>query len=172
MGAKKLAWKLGIPEWEAQEFIDAYHARYPGIKRYINKSKIDAYRIGYVETIIGRKRRLPEARSSDKIKSSLAEREAVNARIQGSVADMVKMAALAQEEIIVQNSWPFELLLQIHDELLYEVPRVWLEHHQSSLQQLKFAMETVYPLLVPVEVSLETLTRWGNKTVLDEYEEE
>jgi DNA polymerase-1 len=167
MGPSKLAWKTGITIEAAKAFIKQYFETYPGIKRFIDRMKVDAYRNGYVETLMGRKRRLPDIRSTDKMIAAMAERLAVNAPIQGSVADLAKMTMLEHDRIITEERWPYELLLQIHDEVIYEVPLDWLQHHQSSLDVLKTSMANIYPLLVPIEVSQEILTRWGDKTILE-----
>jgi DNA polymerase I len=167
MGYKKLAWKTGSSEDVAKEFIDKYFSTYPGIKKFIDGMKLQAYKEGYVETLLGRKRRLPDCHSLDKIKASLADREAVNSPIQGSVSDMMKMTGVKHDEIIIANSWPYELLLQIHDEFLFEVPELWLSKNRDSLEQLQHTMANVFPLRVPIEVNVEILSRWGDKTIID-----
>lgn len=172
MGPSRLAWKVGITIPEAKEFIALYFSTYPGIKRFLNRMKKNAYDNGYVETIMGRKRRLPDIRSSDGALSSIAERQSGNAPIQGSVADLAKMTMLAHDTYIRENHMPYELLLQIHDELIYEVPRDWLQQNQDTLVALKHIMENIFPLLVPIVVSQEVLTRWGDRTILEVEEED
>jgi DNA polymerase-1 len=172
MGATKLAWKASITIDEAKAFIRQYFATYPGIKRFINRMHTQAYDNGFVETLLGRKRRLPDARSSNKMLVAMAERLAVNAPIQGTVADLCKMTMIKQDELITANHWPYELLLQIHDEVLYEVPLDWLQAHQQSLVSLRYVMENIYPLRVPIVCSQEVLSRWGSKTQLHEDDEE
>jgi DNA polymerase-1 len=172
MGQTKLAWKTGVSKEEAQHFIDQYFEQLPFVDKWIKSMKVQAYKHGFVETILGRKRRLPDAQSIDRMKSSMAEREAVNSPIQGSVADLMKMAALKHEQIIIKNSWPYDLLLQIHDELLYEIPEDWLLHNHHSLDVLQHEMAHVYPLRLPVEVNVEVLSRWGDKTELEWEEDE
>ena len=173
MGPGKLAWKTGTTIDEAKVFIKQYFATYPGIKRYLNATKIMAFEKGYVETIMGRKRRLPNSRSNDGMLSSMADRQAGNSPIQGSVADLAKMTMLVHDDLIHVSNWPYELLLQIHDELIYEVPLAWVQDHQDSLKALKHTMEHIYPLRVPIVVSQELLSRWGDKTILEaDHEDE
>jgi DNA polymerase-1 len=172
MGPTKLAWKTGVTMDEAKDFIAQYFATYPGVKRFIDNTKTFVGRNGFVETISGRKRRLPDALSPDKAINSMAEREAVNSIIQGSAADFTKRAGLEQAALIEANRWPYQLLLQIHDELLYEVQRDWLQHNQKTLTILSDAMANVYKLRVPIIVSQEVLSRWGDKTVLEDDDSE
>ena len=172
MGPTRLAWKTGVTVDEARAFIKKYFATYPGIKRFLEAMKAMAFDKGYVETIMGRKRRLPNARSNDGMLSAMADRQAGNSPIQGSVADLAKKAMLVHDDLIHASEWPYELLLQIHDELIYEVPLEWLQHNQDSLKALKHTMEHIYPLRVPIVVSQELLSRWGNKTILEENQED
>jgi DNA polymerase I len=153
---------------QAQEFIDKWFAAFPSVKQWTEDRKYEAVKEGFVETIMGRKRRLPGARHPDGKISSAAKRQAVNSPLQGSAADMVKKAELDIDDVIAERAWPYRQLLQIHDELLLEVPKKWLQRNMGSLEVLKLTMQNAYPLIVPVVVSLDTLDRWGDKVIVDE----
>jgi DNA polymerase-1 len=172
MSEYTLAIRINKSKQEAKQFQTQWFNRFPGARRYVNLTPRFAYEHGYVETIMGRKRRLlPGIRSSDQKIARAADREAVNAPIQGSVADLIKMTMNRHDEMISQLQWPYHALLNEHDEILYEVPQDWLESHGQSRYDLKDVMENIYPnLRCPMKVSMETLTRWGDKTVLD-YDE-
>jgi DNA polymerase-1 len=112
---------------------------------------------------MGRKRRLPGIRSKDRMVSSGCERESVNAKIQGSVADLAKKAMIDHRDLLARERWPFDALLQIHDELIYEVERVWLMKNMYALNEMNRVMSETFPLRVPMLVKHEVLTRWGDK---------
>jgi DNA polymerase-1 len=162
-GASALAEALGIPLEEATEFIRAYYRKHPLVKKFIDKTHADCFDCGYVETIMGRKRRLPGIRSKDRMVSSGCERESVNAKIQGSVADLAKKAMIDHRDLLARERWPFDALLQIHDELIYEVERVWLMKNMYALNEMNRVMSETFPLRVPMLVKHEVLTRWGDK---------
>ena len=167
MGPTKLGWTTGRTVEQAKAVIALYFATYPGIKRFINNTHTFVGRNGYVETLLGRKRRLPAAmKSQDKALIAMCEREAVNSIIQGSAADLAKLALLRQDEQIKANMWPYQFLLQIHDEFIYEVPEKWLSHNQHTMHELSRTMENALPLNVPVVVEPEILKRWGDKVNL------
>lgn len=153
---------------QAQEFIDKWFSAFPRVHDWTEEKKFEAVRDGFVETIFGRKRRLPGARHPDGKISSAAKRQAVNSPLQGSAADMVKKAELDLDALIAAESWPYRQLLQIHDELLLEVPKAWLSRNLGTLDVLKNTMANAYPLIVPVVVSLDCLARWGDKVIVDE----
>lgn len=154
----------------AEDIQLGYFETYPGVDRYIEKQKRLAKRKGYVTTILGRKRRLPNANSPDRKKASAAGRQAVNAPIQGSAADMIKLATIKVANAFRSNRWPYRLLLQVHDELIMEVPKEWLQHNRGTLDILAKIYANAIPLSVPVVVEPEILSRWGDKLVEDEFE--
>lgn len=163
-----LSIRINKSKEEARVFQQQWFGQFPGVRRYCVAQPRFAYEHGYVETILGRKRRLwPDARSTDKKIAATADRQSINAPIQGSVADLVKMSMNRHMEMIKANGWQYVPLLNEHDEILYEVPQDWIERNGSTAQELKNMMENIYPLRCPLEVSMETLTRWGDKTVLD-----
>lgn len=169
IGAEKLAWQLGLEIQTARDLVRDYFASYPRLPKFINNTHVEAGRNGYVETILGRKRRLPAAKySKNRMEVALAEREAVNAKISGSCADITKLALCANDRWIKDNHWPYTLLLQVHDELIYEVNEEWLTHHQSSMKKLSEIMTSVHPLRVPLVAEPEILRRWGDKIKMHE----
>ena len=169
MGPTKLGWTTGRTMEQAKQVIALYFATYPGIKRFINNTHAFVGRNGYVETLTGRKRRLPAAmKSQDKALIAMCEREAVNSIIQGSAADLAKVALLRQDDQIKENLWPYQFLLQIHDEFIYEVPEIWLSKNQHTMHMLSRTMENAFPLNVPIVVEPEILTRWGDKAKLND----
>jgi DNA polymerase-1 len=163
---------------DCKGFIDSWFEAYPGAQRYIDVTpkiaKANGKRekcVPFVETLLGRKRRLKELYSMNRQIQSSAERKAVNSRIQGSAADFVKLGTLKVADLIDANHWPYQLLLQIHDELLMEVPVAWYMHHQETIQQITHTFQSAIPLIVPVVAKAETLTRWGDRFDEDAFEE-
>jgi DNA polymerase-1 len=163
-----------MAEWvtfdECKALIALWFATFPAVKRYINRMKTLAVRQGFVTTVLGRKRRLPDARLDDRIKSSMAERQAVNAPIQGSAADMLKVASIKIRAFLRKTHYPFTLLLAVHDELVMEVPKEWLRHNMVALDEVRDVMVNAMKLCVPVVVSVDVLSRWGDKVPDDELE--
>lgn len=168
IGAAKLASFILDTQENAQSYIDMYFGTYPGVQRYIDKCHNEAYWNGYIETMFGRKRRLPDAKSLDRMKAANASRQAQNAPIQMAAGGLIKRATVVHDEILRQNGWPFELILQIHDELVYEVNSAWLRQNMKVLDVLENAMCSVVTLRVPVKTSCERLSRWGDKVVSED----
>jgi DNA polymerase-1 len=115
-----LARQLGIPQGEARDYIDAYFKRYPGIRAYMDATKKDAHRQGYVSTPFGRRVWLPEIGSKNPAMRAFAERAAINAPIQGGAADIIKRAMIRIPAALAEARLDAKLLLQVHDELLFE----------------------------------------------------
>ena len=122
MGARKLAGELGIALAEAREFMERYFARFAHIKEFYDTVEDEARELGYVTTMADRRRPLPDMRSQSAQSRALAERQAVNTLIQGSAADIIKLAMLAVHEDEQLRSFSARLILQVHVELLLEVP--------------------------------------------------
>ncbi len=137
MGARKLGQDLGIPMAEAKMFIERYFARFAGIKAFFDGVEAEARRDGYVTTLSGRRRPLPDMRSQSGQARALAERQAVNTLIQGSAADLIKYAMLAVHGDPLLRAMGARLLLQIHDELIVEVPR---ENASQAAERLSALM--------------------------------
>ena len=122
MGAFGLAQQLGIERAAAQQFIDKYFQRYPGVARYMQVTREFAREHGYVETVFGRRLWLPDIKAAGGPRRSGAERAAINAPMQGTAADLVKLAMIAVQGWIDRERLATRLVLQVHDELVLEVP--------------------------------------------------
>ena len=118
-----LARQLGIPQGEARSYIDAYFARFPGIKQYMNDVKLKAYEDGYVETLFGRRLYIPGIETAKGPTRGFLERQAINAPIQGTAADIIKQAMVRMGAAITASGLRIRMLLQVHDELIFECPK-------------------------------------------------
>ncbi|MCD8185727.1 MAG: DNA polymerase I, partial [Rikenellaceae bacterium] len=144
-----LAQRLGIPRAEAREIIDGYFASFPGVKRYIEAQIEVARQNGYVETIFGRKRFLPDIRSGNAVVRGLAERNAINAPIQESAADIIKLAMIALEQQLREGGFKSRITLQVHDELVLNVcPDELDEVRRIVLESMEQAARLRVPLVV------------------------
>lgn len=152
-----LAQNLGISRTEAKEIIDAYFTQYPGIKQYMNDTIAFARANGYVQTILGRRRYLRDINSANATVRGFAERNAINAPIQGSAADMIKLAMINIHRELNASGLDSKMILQVHDELVFDVPRGEEEQLRSLVtEQMKNAM----PLEVPIVVESGTGANW------------
>ncbi len=156
-GAFGLAENLGISRTEAKELIDNYFAQYPSIKKYMDTQINFARENGYVQTLLGRKRWLRDITSQNATVRGFAERNAINAPIQGSAADMIKIAMIQIHREIINKNLKSRMLLQVHDELVFDA-------HLEELDILKPLIEThmknALPLEVPVEVGIGSGNNW------------
>ena len=144
-----LARALGIPQQEAREFIDAYRQKYAGVYRYTIETVARAHQVGYVETLLGRRRYLPGLRSSNRMERDAAERAAINAPVQGTAADLIKIAMLGVDRALRDAGLATAMVLQVHDELVFEVPPDELEAAQRIVrEQMEGAMQLDVPLKV------------------------
>ena len=157
MSAFGLAGNLGIERSAAQQYIDTYFARYPGVADYMAQTRVTAKEKGYVETVFGRRLWLPEIRSANGMRRQGAERAAINAPMQGTAADLIKLAMIAVQHWIEQNKLETIMLLQVHDELVLEVPQ-----HELELvkEQLPLLMTGVAQLKVPLLVEVGVGGNW------------
>ena len=156
MSAFGLARNLGINRGEAQDYIDRYFARYPGVLAFMDTAKASAADKGYVETLSGRRLYLPDLQARDQMRKRAAERVAINAPIQGSAADLIKQAMIEVQQLIDVSFPRVKLLLQVHDELLFEVPDDQVEAFSQALRPV---MEQA-PLTVPLKVEIGTGKDW------------
>jgi DNA polymerase-1 len=157
MSSKGLTKRVGMSENESEEFIAKYFEEYPGINEYINETVNEAKKKYYVKTILNRRRPLPEMNSRNPMRRSLTERMAINTPIQGSSADIIKVAMVELDKEFNFNRGDFKLLLQIHDELLFEVP----ENKVESLKEIiREKMEHAVKLSVPVIVDFKQGKNW------------
>ena len=145
----------GMGVSEAQDFIDKYFQRYPGIRRYIDKVTADARRNGFVRTILGRRRAIPDINSRNNNARAAAERLAINTVLQGSAADLIKRAMINIYRLIKREHRPTRMLIQVHDELVFDVPRNAVETEADFIRR---EMCTALPLDVPIKADLA----WGN----------
>jgi len=153
-----LSRELGIGGKEAKTYIDHYFDRYQGVKEYIDGLKITTRKDGYVLTIMGRRRTLKDIDSRNKVLREAAERMAINTPIQGSAADLIKMAMIRVDREFREAGMEARLILQVHDELIVEAPE---REAAGSERILKEAMEGVAKLSVPLTVSVSRGKNWG-----------
>jgi len=159
MSAFRLAGELGISRTQAAAFIDAYFKTYSGVKMFIDDLVKKTEETGYASTILGRRRCIQGINSRNKTEKAAAERVAVNTPIQGSAADIVKTAMLRVDRALSSRNTQARMLLQVHDELILECP----EGEVPTIAALvKEEMESAVTLQVPLRVTVETGTRWGN----------
>jgi len=153
-----LAKNLGISNAEAQEFIDKYFEHYTGVKKYMDDKKDFANQNGYVETIYGRKRYLATELLSPNFQiREFAQRAAINQPLQGSAADLIKMAMIEVDKQLNMQGLKAKMIMQVHDELVFELPKEELEILKPIVIK---AMELNQPLRVPLEVDINCGTSW------------
>ena len=158
MGAFSLAKDLGISRAEAQQFIDQYFERYPAVLNYLEEKKAEAREHQYVTTILGRCCAIPEINSKNGAVRSYAERNAINYPIQGSAADIIKVAMVALDRCLREEKLQARMLLQVHDELVLEVPENELEQVRGIV---KNEMENAVSLDLPLKVDIGTGNNWA-----------
>ena len=153
MSAFGLAQQLGLGRNQAQAYIDLYFTRYPGVKDYMESVKDLAKQQGYVETVFGRRLYLPEINARNAARRQYAERTAINAPMQGTAADIIKRAMLATDAWLQQEQPDAKMIMQVHDELVFEVAIEQLEHCQQRIREHMCAAATLsVPLIVDVGV--------------------
>ncbi|MFN2281560.1 MAG: DNA polymerase I, partial [Anaerolineales bacterium] len=145
---------------EAETFVDTYFQRFPGIKKYLDDIREQARRDGYVETLLGRRRYFPRlATASNQNEKRREEREAINAPIQGTAADIMKLAMIAVADALAGSKLKARMLLQVHDELVLEAPQ---EEVEETIKLVKSAMEDVYSLEIPLTTEAQYGKDWGS----------
>ncbi|HPT70311.1 MAG TPA: DNA polymerase I, partial [Syntrophomonas sp.] len=152
-----LARDTGVSRKEAGRYIEEYLGSYPGVKQYMQDVVDYGIKYGYVETALGRRRYLPDLRAKNKMVQSFARRMALNTPIQGTSADIIKLAMIKVDDMLTHHNLKSRLLLQVHDELLLEVPRDELE---ETAEIVRNCMESAYTLKVPLLVSMKVGTNW------------
>ncbi len=158
MGVRKMARSTGFSPEEAKLFIDKYFAAHPGIVDFIERMKSKAHEEGYVETIFGRRRYLPDIQSGVQMLVASAERMAVNMPVQGTQADLLKMAMIDVDRWIRENNFDVKMLLQVHDELVFEIAEKDVDIIAPQLLKI---MQNVYTWEVPLVVNVEVGINWG-----------
>jgi DNA polymerase I len=157
MSAFGLAKQLNIGRYEAQDYIDVYFARYPGVKDYMDKTREQAHDRGYVETVFGRRLYLPEINSRNGQRRQYAERTAINAPMQGTAADIIKRAMISVDQALMASKEEAKVVMQVHDELVLEVAEKEVE---SVAGLLRTEMEKAATLKVPLIVDIGIGDNW------------
>jgi len=161
-GAYGLAQATGLANADAQKFMDAYFARFARVRQYIEETKHKATTLGYVETVMGRRRYFPILQSKERdartqIARRAAERECINMPVQGSAADIMKVAMLRVQSSLKSRMSKVRMTLQVHDELVLEVPEDKVNQAQVLVRE---AMEGAFPMAVPLKVDVKTGRNW------------
>ena len=154
-----LARDLGIPQEEAKLFIDRFFSAYPKVREFIDRKVEEATKAGYAVTILGRRRPLPGLSTHDRRRQGYDRRNAINTPIQGSAADLMKLAMLRVHRLWEEGKLKADMILQIHDELIFEVDEGEAE---GAARLIREAMEGVWELAVPLRVDMKVGTNWGD----------
>jgi len=159
MGSYGLSWRAEIPQFQAREFIKKYFEQFSGVKKYIDQTLEFTKKEGYCETLFGRRRYIGELNSANFQLRSAAERMAINHPIQGTAADLIKMAMIeVEKEIKKMDGDDIKMILQVHDELVFEVKKEVADEFGARVKKI---MENVVKLRVPIRVDVHTGKRWG-----------
>ncbi|MBI2887109.1 MAG: DNA polymerase I [Chloroflexi bacterium] len=158
----------GMARAEADAFIDTYFARYPGIRTYISDTLREGVERGYVHTLLGRRRNVPELVHPNAQVRSAAERMAINMPVQGTAADIIKVAMINLHKALPERGLRSKMILQVHDELLFEVPQEELEEMQRLVPEI---MSAALELVVPVKVEVKVGATWGELEEVEAEEE-
>jgi len=159
-----LARDLGITVKEAHRYIKEYNEHYPGVRAFLDRLVADAYENGYVETMLGRRRYIHELKSPNRNLRSFGERAAMNTPVQGTAADLIKIAMVETERSLRQKGLASRLILQVHDELIVESP---VEEASVASVVLKQAMESAMTLKVPLLAEVHQAGSWYDCKMLD-----
>ena len=157
MSAFGLAQQLGIDRGAAQRYVDQYFERYPGVRAYMDATRAAARERGYVETVYGRRLYLPDIRAGNNQRRQYAERTAINAPMQGTAADLIKLAMIRIDRWLHDNGQPARMIMQVHDELVFELPA---ERAEAVRAQVTALMTADNPLTVPLEVETGVGLNW------------
>ena len=157
-----LAWRMGMPRETAAQFIDEYFKRYALVRRYVMETKSFALEQGYVETLLGRRRYIPDMASSNGAVRNAAERMAINMPVQGTAADIMKIAMVKVHDRLRDAAWA-RAVLQVHDELVFEVDRARADELAELVRE---EMVNAYPLDVPLVVDVRTGDNWDEMSPL------
>jgi DNA polymerase-1 len=154
-----LSQRLAIPRTDAANIIEAYFREYPAIREFMDRTVNEAREAGYVETLSGRRRYFPDLNSGNQNLRGNAERAAINTPIQGTAADMIKLAMIRIDALLREKPYRSKMLLQVHDELVFDLA---LDEKEELVPEILTAMKTalLLPSGVPVEVSAGTGANW------------
>ena len=148
---------MNIPRKEAAEIIESYFTEFPAVKSYMDRVINEARENGYVSTVLGRKRYLRDINSRNATMRGYAERNAINAPIQGTAADIIKVAMIHIHEWMMQEKVKSKMIMQVHDELVFDVPKDEVELMKKKIEEL---MKNALPLEVPMEVGMGVGKNW------------
>ena len=157
MSAFGLAKQLGISRGQSQDYIGRYFSRYPGVQEYMDQTKSAAAKLGYVETLYGRRLYLPDIKASNGMSRQAAERTAINAPMQGSAADIIKRAMINVDAWLNASDLNARMTMQVHDELIFEVEEGQVDELISGV---KSVMESAAELSVPLIVDVGIGSNW------------
>ncbi|MDE6881199.1 MAG: DNA polymerase I, partial [Oscillospiraceae bacterium] len=157
ISAYSLSQDLGVTVEDAKAYMDAYFARFPGVKKYMEDVVAKAREDGYVETLFHRRRALPEIKASKFATRSFGERVALNMPIQGTAADIIKLAMVKVFDRLKQEGLEAKLIMQVHDELIVECPQAEAERVKALLEE---EMEGAFPLAVPLTAEAHCGKNW------------
>jgi DNA polymerase I len=157
LSAFGLSQNLGIEPAEAKQFINAYFERYGGVRAFIDRTLDEARREGKVKTLFGRVRPIPDINSKNANLRGFAERTAVNTPLQGTAADLIKIAMIRIDAALRERGLKSRMTLQVHDELVFEVPEAEIEAMRTLVRE---QMEKVHPLVVPLLVEIGVGSNW------------
>ena len=157
MSAFGLARQLGIERKEAQAYVDLYFERYPGVKAFMDNTRQQARDQGYVSTVFGRRLYLPEINHRNAQLRQYAERTAINASMQGTAADIIKLAMIRTDQLLQTCSYPVNMIMQVHDELVFEIDE---SHLDEAIAGINEAMTSVATLSVPLQVDIGMGKNW------------
>ncbi|CAM4439411.1 MAG: DNA polymerase I [Legionellaceae bacterium] len=157
MSSFGLAQQLGTTRQLAQAYMDCYFSRYPGVKAYMENTRLIAKEKGYVETICGRRLYLPEINARQINRQRAAERAAINAPLQGTAADIIKIAMISISKALAEQQWDASMIMQVHDELVFEVAK---DHCNNVAQLINHYMANAVSLKVPLIVDIGIGNNW------------
>ena len=157
MSAFGLSKQLGIGRGEAQEYVDLYFERYPGVRKFMDDTREKARSEGFVETEFGRRLYLPEINDRNMQRRQYAERSAINAPMQGTAADIIKRAMIAVQDWLVTKKVPAKMIMQVHDELVFEVDESAVDSVQEDIVRM---MSAAADLSVPLKVDAGVGRNW------------
>jgi len=157
MSAFGLGKQLGIGRKEAQQYVDTYFERYPGVRRYMEETKVLAREQGYVETVFGRRLHLPDINARNAVQRQYAERTAINAPMQGTAADIIKRAMIEVHQWLIEDGDQVKMIMQVHDELVFELDEGDVERARNEIGQL---MTSAADLSVALEVDAGVGSNW------------
>jgi DNA polymerase-1 len=157
MSAFGLARQLGISRTEAQQYVDLYFERYPGVKAFMDSTRENARETGYVQTVFGRRLYLPDINHSNAQRRQYAERTAINAPMQGTAADIIKLAMIKTDQWIRDSKLDIKMVMQVHDELVFEIKQA---HVDKAIKHIENCMNSVADLKVPLQVDVGIGKNW------------